>query len=139
VAIRNSTTLKTAAELVLRRMAAAEKAAQQEIRAIEWAARLDADAYCCHRDGSTWIAEGPADQRFEFTLIERFTTGHATIGVKGMTGQYQIWAHCPGQQVICSCPAFQRSEDCKHAAAFRAVKRAAQDRHQQPAPLPLAA
>jgi hypothetical protein len=114
------------------------KARAAQIKAVQWAARLDADAYDCHREGSTWIAQGPADQRFEFTLIERFTTGHATIGVKGMSGQYQIWAHCPGEQVICSCPAFQKSENCKHAVAFRAVKRAHGAAKQAEA-LPLAA
>jgi hypothetical protein len=139
MATTKNTTLRTAAELVLRRLAAAERAAREEIRLAEWAARLDADAYTCTRDGATWVATGPAGQRFEFSLIERFNTGHATIGVKGMSGQYQIWAHFPGEQVICSCPAHQKSENCKHAVAFRAVKEAAKDQRQQPAALPLAA
>jgi hypothetical protein len=131
MANRNSTTLKTALRIATARA--------KVIRAAEWQSRLDADCYSCRRDGATWIAEhAAAGQRFEFTLIERFSTGHLTIGVKGMSGQYQIWAHLPGEQVLCSCPAFQRSENCKHAVAFRAVKEAAQDQRTAAA-LPLAA
>jgi hypothetical protein len=104
------------------------------IRAAEWASRLDADAYDCHRDGSTWIAEGPAGQRFEFSktsaddvLVMSQSGGLYLIGPSELTGE-----------LVCDCPAHKSAGTCKHLVAFEAVKctHRAVKRAQQPATEP---
>jgi hypothetical protein len=111
VAIRNSTTLRTALQIA--------KARAAQIKAIEWAARLDADAYSCRRDGQTWIAQGPAGQRFEFTKTE-------ADDVLVMSASGGIYLIAPSEltgELVCDCPAHKKAGTCKHLSAFEAVRR----------------
>jgi hypothetical protein len=111
-----SRTLKTAAEVALARTARAYHAAQ---RAAEWAARLDADAYTCRREGATWIAEGPAGQRFEFSK----TSADDVLVMSASGGLYLIGPSELTGELVCDCPAHRSAGTGKHLAAFRAVQR----------------
>jgi len=115
--MKNTTILKTAAEVALARTAAQWKAAKHAQRLADWASRLEPASYRAYREGNDWIATGPCGQRFEYSKTER----DDVLVISHTGGIYLIE---PGEdgQFHCDCEAAKRGGTCKHLAGWDAVR-----------------
>ena len=81
--------LKTAAEVAMRRTAAAY-----------WNSRLEVGAWHCEKAGQTWIATGPCGQRFEFTKTEQ----DDVLVFSQSGGIYLLMVSDDTGEMTCDCP-----------------------------------
>jgi hypothetical protein len=108
--------LRTTVQIASRR-AAALKA---EAHAADWTARLDPAAYTCRREGTSWIAEGPAGQSFDYSKTE-----HDDVLCISHTGGIYLLMVGDDGELTCDCPASRRgAAPCKHLVGFDAVRAA---------------
>jgi len=118
--------LRTQLEVATARTNAAARQAKEAARREEWAKRLDAASYSCHREADVWIAEGPAGQRFEFRRGIQWAPGHYTVHVESHTGgRYEI--SVDHDLCHCDCPAAMSGNaggGCKHLCGWAAIKQA---------------